>query len=345
MTRTPDKLTDPTDFVPSPASLDLVTNALSMIRLAGAIFMLGEFTAPWAIDTSPPGAQSQASQAQPPRLILFHIITEGQCWLRLSSGEQLQASEGEVIVLPYGHQHVISSELSIPPLDPAEFAAFFPPSPPPWKQLPVIRCGGGGAPTRAVCGYLHCDDPLFDPVLSALPPLFSVRPPAGSAASWVAASIQYALDAASGRSPSSPHLAVRLPELVFTEVLRLYLASAPPLRTGWLAALRDPIVGPALIELHTEPARRWTVEELARRVACSRSVLNERFVRLLGCAPMQYLGAWRLQIAVNMLRSTALSVAAIAYHVGYESEEAFSRAFKRALGTPPGQWRQQVLEA
>jgi transcriptional regulator GlxA family with amidase domain len=120
--------------------------------------------------------------------------------------------------------------------------------------------------------------------------------------------------------------------------------SAPPLRTGWLAALRDPIVGPALIEPHTEPARRWTVEELARRVACSRSVLSERFVRLLECAPMQHLGAWRLQIPANMLRSTALGVAASAFHVGYESEAAFSRACQRALGTPPGQWRQQVVE-
>jgi len=121
--------------------------------------------------------------------------------------------------------------------------------------------------------------------------------------------------------------------------LRLYVESVAPPRSGWLVALHDPIVGPALIELHAEPARRWTVEELARRVACSRSLLNERFGRMLGRAPIQYLGEWRLQVAADLLRSTSLGVAAVAYRVGYESEEAFSRAFKRALGSPPSVWR------
>jgi transcriptional regulator GlxA family with amidase domain len=196
-----------------------------------------------------------------------------------------------------------------------------------------------------VCGYLHCDDPLFAPVIGALPPLFSVQPPAGPAAAWVAASIQYALAASLGRQPSSSNLAVRLPELLFNEVLRLYVESNSPLGLGWLAAVRDPLVGPALIELHTEPAYKWTVEELAHRVACSRSTLNERFVRLLGRAPIQYLSEWRLQLAGSLLRDTTLSVAAVAYQVGYESEEAFNRAFKRAMGKPPAQWRQSVTGA
>jgi transcriptional regulator GlxA family with amidase domain len=125
-------------------------------------------------------------------------------------------------------------------------------------------------------------------------------------------------------------------------VLRLYLASDPPLRTGWLTALHDPVVGPALIELHADPAHRWTLEELARRTACSRSVLTERFTRLLGRAPMRYLGGWRLQLAAGLLRDTPLGVAAVAYRVGYESEEAFNRAFKRAMGKPPAQWRRQA---
>ena len=137
---------------------------------------------------------------------------------------------------------------------------------------------------------------------------------------------------------------MRLPELVFSEALRLYMASNPSLSAGWLAALRDPIVGPALQELHAEPARKWTVEELARRVASSRSILNDRFVRLLGRPPIQYLVEWRIQLAASLLRSSTLTLAAIAAQVGYESEEAFNRAFKRALGSPPGQWRQRQAE-
>jgi AraC-like DNA-binding protein len=196
----------------------------------------------------------------------------------------------------------------------------------------VIRHGGGGGRTSVVCGYLHCDAPLFEPVVSALPPVFVVRPPSGPAAEWVSASIQYALDAKAS-------LAVRLPELLFLEVLRLYVQSQPPHLSGWLAALHDPIVGPALTELHREPARDWTLDELARRSACSRSTLNERFSRLVGRAPMRYLAEWRLQLAAEMLQETTLGVAAVAYRVGYESEAAFNRAFKRGMGKPPAQWR------
>lgn len=152
------------------------------------------------------------------------------------------------------------------------------------------------------------------------------------------ASIQYALDA-SGLPAAKASLALRLPELLFLEVLRLYVQSGPPRLSGWLAALHDPIVGQALTALHSEPARAWTLEELARRSACSRSTLNERFGRLVGRAPMQYLAEWRLQLAAELLRETTLGVSAVAYRVGYESEAAFNRAFKRAMGKPPAQWR------
>ncbi len=338
MTQTPEELTDSPDYAWRAASLDLVTSALSMVRLAGAIFLRAEYTAPWAYVSPPSADLTRILLPQAQRLILFHIVEEGQCWLRLSSGEQLLASQGEVIVLPYGHQHIMGSAESVQPI---AIASLLPD--PPWERFPVIRYGGGGVRTSVVCGYLHCDDPIFAPMIGALPPLFRVRPPAGPAAAWVAASIQYAVDASLGRQPSSTGVAVRLPELLFIEVLRLYLESGSPLGAGWLAALRDPIVGPALIELHAEPARRWTVEELARHVACSRSTLNQRFGRFLGRAPMQYLSEWRLQLASNFLRDTTLSVAAVAYRVGYESEEAFNRAFKRAMGRPPAQWRQRAL--
>lgn len=335
MTRTPKELIDtPARFHQQETALALVSDVLSTLRLTGAIFLRAEYTAPWAYESPPSDDLMRLLQPQSERLILFHIIAEGSCWLQLSTGQRLHASEGEVVVLPYSHQHVMGSAESVRPI---AIASLLPA--PPWEEFPVLRYGMGGARTSVVCGYLSSDDPLFNPVLDALPPLFSVRPPAGPAATWVAASIQYALDASKGRRAPSASMALRLPELLFSEVLRLYLESGPPLPGGWLAALRDPIIGPALLELHADLTRRWTVEDLARRVACSRSVLNDRFGRLVGRPPMRYLVEWRLQTAASLLRSTTLSVAEIAYRVGYTSEEAFNRAFKRTLGSPPGQWR------
>jgi AraC-like DNA-binding protein len=193
-----------------------------------------------------------------------------------------------------------------------------------------------------VCGYLNCDTLIFAPVVNALPPVFTVRPPSGAAANWVNASIEYALDASDVASGNAS-LARRLPELLFLEVLRLYLQSGPPQLSGWLAALHDPIAGHALTELHSEPARAWTLDELARRSACSRSTLNERFSRFVGRAPMQYLTEWRLQLSADLLQGTTLGVAAVAHRMGYESEAAFNRAFKRAIGQPPAQWRTTAI--
>jgi AraC-like DNA-binding protein len=205
--------------------------------------------------------------------------------------------------------------------------------------FPVVRLDGGGEQTKVVCGYLHCNDPIFDPIIRALPPLFRVTPPPGPAADWVAASIRYALDASQTPRPKLSRLDMRLPELLFVEVLRLYVEGRPPKLTGWLAALQDDVVGRAMAELHAAPAYRWTMDELATRCACSRSTLNDRFTRLINKSPMQYMNDWRLQLAAKLLRESKEPAASIAYRVGYESEEAFNRAFKRTFGRPPAQWR------
>jgi AraC-like DNA-binding protein len=337
MTSPPKELIDSPDSARSATPTDLLANVLARLRLGGAIFLRAEFSAPFAYESPPPEQLIQVLKPDARGLILFHIIAEGHGWIRSRSGDELEVSGGEVIVLPYSDQHVMGSASDV---DPVPIVSLL--SMPPWDRFPVIEYGGGGEPFQMVCGYLYSDDPIFDPVVRALPSLFSVRPPDGPAAAWVSASIQYALDASEDRRPASPAMALRLPELLFAEVLRLYLESAPPLRSGWLPALRDPVVGPALVELHADPAHKWTVEELARRTATSRSVLAERFSRLLGRPPMQYLADWRLQVAAGLLRDTPLAVAAVAYRVGYESEEAFNRAFKRAMGRPPAQWRRHA---
>ena len=209
--------------------------------------------------------------------------------------------------------------------------------PPPWESLPVLRYGGGGDRTDMVCGYLHCEDSLFNPRLHAFPPVF-VAHPDGAAGRWVAASVDYALAISTGNQRADP-ISTRLPELLLVEVLRLHLATAPAVDHGWIRALRDPLLAPALAQLHADPRRKWTVADLAANAAVSRSVLDERFRHVLGRSPIRYLTDWRMHIAEDLLTGTDHGVATIAHRVGYDSEEAFSRAFKRSHGVAPSQWR------
>ncbi len=211
-------------------------------------------------------------------------------------------------------------------------------APPPWDSMPILRYGDGGARTDVICGYLHSEDPLFNPSLRAFPPLFVVRPPVGPAADVVRAAISWALANTSAYVPGES-VSTRLSELVLIEVLRVHLATAPVVEHGWIAALRDPVLAPAMAKMHAEPDRKWTVADLAESAAVSRSVLDERFRRVLGRSPIRYLTEWRMHIAEDLLATTDLGVGAIARRVSYDSEEAFSRAFKRSQGTSPGAWR------
>ena len=320
---------------------DVLSSALAHLRLEGALFFRSELTEPFEFESSPL-ALADALVPGTDRLTLFHIVASGSCWVAVDDGVRYRAEAGDVIVMPYGDHYVMGgvgsaervSILSL--LDPL-----------PWMVMPVLRHGGGqgggGRRTEIVCGYLHSPDPLFDPAMRALPPVFVVRLPSGPAAGWVKASIDYAMAEAVPPSNRSPNLiATRLPELVLIEVLRTHLASAPAIEHGWMAALRDPVLAPALALLHQKPQHRWTVTELAAAVATSRSVLDDRFRQVLRQSPIRYLTAWRMHLATELLATTALSVAVIAQRVGYDSEEAFSRAFKREQGASPSHWRATV---
>ncbi|HEX5465632.1 MAG TPA: AraC family transcriptional regulator [Candidatus Limnocylindrales bacterium] len=207
----------------------------------------------------------------------------------------------------------------------------------PWATPPVLRYGAGGPRTDIVCGYLHSTDPLLDPRLAAFSSAFVVRPQ-GPLASWVRSSIEYALAVTSENAPGGP-MATRLPALVAGEVLRVHIATAPAGQHGWVAAVRDPVLGPAMAALHGAPERKWTVADLASEAAASRSLLDARFREVLGLSPIRYQAGWRMRRADELLGTTELDVADIAYRVGYESEEAFSRAFKRHRGVAPSLWR------
>ncbi|PZS22326.1 MAG: AraC family transcriptional regulator [Pseudonocardiales bacterium] len=342
MTETPPCLTETPDLgsgdlgsgVGIRDPFEVVPQVLDLVRLTGAIFFRSHFRAPWAY-TSP--ATLELAGALPPgagSLVMFHIIAEGHCWVALEDGVKRDLSRGDVVVMPYGDAHSMGSPAYA---EPVSIATLLPPRP--WTKFPHVEYGGCGEHTLVVCGYLRGDAVLFDPVLRALPSLFVVRPPAGPAAAWVTACVDYAL-MASQSLHGAARMNHRLPELLFTEVLRLYLdGSCDAELTGWLAALRDPVVGQALSLLHAQPARDWTVAELAVAVAASKTVLGERFLQMLGRPPIRYLTEWRLNLASGLLRTTGLGVGEISTKVGYTSEEAFSRAFKRALGKAPAHWR------
>lgn len=336
MTTTPDRLIEAPDRSSGPHGTDLLSDVLSRIRLSGAVFLRGEYSAPWTFDSPEsrdlvdllaPGAQ---------RLILFHIVREGAAWVG-ARGERIDLEPGDLAVLPHADRHLMGSRPD--KAEPIPIADLLPP--PPWQGVPVCRFEGGGQTTGVVCGYLKCDELLFNSFMRRLPPVFRVRPPAGPIADMIKACINYALDERSHPRSGSAPLTTRMPELLLIEALRLYSEDAAS-DTGWLAAISDPVVGRALALLHAEPARQWTVEELAGCAAASRSVLDERFRRLLGQPPIRYLAEWRMQLAADLMKDTPAKLAAIAATVGYGSEEAFGRAFRRYLGISPGQWRSKL---
>ncbi len=319
------------DRSPGGSGPDLAA-ALGRLRLGGAIFLRGVYSEPWSYESVPAADACALLAPGHPRMILFHVVASGRAWIELDGEERLYAGAGDVIVLPYGDTHRMGGSAAAP-CTPLGMLL----EPPPWQAMPVVRLGGGGSPTELVCGYLTCDDALFDPRFRVLPPVFVVRTE-GPARDWVQAGISYAL-AQTEMFEDALRSPVQIPETLLLEVLKLHLASAPAARRGLVAGLRDPVTGPALAAIHHAPERHWTVEALAREAHSSTSVLDERFRSVLGLAPIRYLADWRMHVAGDLLRDSDLPVATVARRVGYDAEEAFSRAFKRARGEAPSIWR------
>ena len=324
------------DREPTPA----LAAALSRLRLQGAIFLRGEYTEAWAYESMPSADAAALLAPDARRVLLFHVIASGRCWIEVPGGERHWANGGDVIVLPYNDEHRMGGTTAATAVSITTII-----EPPPWERIPVIRYGEGGPATQIVCGYLICDDPMFDPKLRVFPSVFVVSPPPGPARDWVQASIEYAVQQTTQVGIDRFEAPPQIPELLLREILKLHLASAPASEVGWARAIRDPVLVPALAAIHGSPERRWSVASLAREANVSISLLDERFRDLLGIAPIRYLTRWRMHVAEDLLRSSDLSVAAIARRVGYDSEEAFSRAFKRAHDQPPSVWRVQRLRS
>jgi AraC-like DNA-binding protein len=266
-------------------------------------------------------------------MIIFHIVAEGRCWLEADGEPRRWLDEGDMVAFPLGHSH----RMGAGDVDaPVPIATLFPPQP--WVELPILRHGGNGDITRIVCVYLRCDELPFNPVLSSLPNVLIVRRQ-DEATQWTDATVRYIVHETTNGGAGGAGLIARLTELLFIEILRRHIGETRDEDTGWLAALHDRHLAQALLAFHTRPDHNWTVAALARHVGLSRSALVGRFHRLLALTPMSYLTLWRLQLAAQALRNSDAGIAAVAAEVGYGSEAAFSRAFKRHTGVPPSAWR------
>jgi AraC-like DNA-binding protein len=320
--------------------MDALSETLRVVRLVGAIFINGKFTAPWCYQS--PSADSAAPLLEPraERVVIFHLITEGECYVELGREAPVRLIAGDAVVFPQGDAHRMSSEPGLAPAKGARLAAMLSRRP---RQLVY---GGGGPTTRLVCGYLACDARLARILLAGLPRVVKVNVRGSNAGTWLEASVRYALAEARSPRPGGAGVLAKLAEVLFIEVLRMYMNEQSEGRTGWLAGVGDRIVGAALNAMHKDPAHAWTVEELARTAATSRSVLAERFQHLVGSSPMQYLTQWRMLIASNLLCRSNAPLASIAQDVGYQTDTAFSRAFRREFGAPPAAWRRsQAIRA
>jgi AraC-like DNA-binding protein len=318
---------------------DVLSDVLRSVRLTGAMLFLVDASTPWCTWAPPTEAFRRVVLPASQHLVSFHIVTRGRCWagLRGATPEPLEA--GDVLVIPHGDAYFLA--------DPAEAeetygtddaVAFF-------RQMAAgemptaIEEGGGGAPsTQFICGFLGCSLRPFNPVLAALPRVVHLRS-ATMSAERMRHLTAFAQTELREPSPGGRAVVLHLAELMFVEVMRRYMDAMPTSQSGWLAGLRDPLVSRALARLHGAPAHAWSLEALAADIGVSRSVLAERFTHVVDQPPMQYLGAWRMQLACELLNDRAARVKAVAAAVGYDSEAAFSRAFKKILGMAPLRWR------
>lgn len=316
--------------------MDVLSDVLKVMRLSGGMFLEARFTAPWCVLSQVTAEDCRPHMADPARIIAYHYVVEGRMLVRRDGDAPVPVRAGQIVLLSQNDPHCLGSTFDIPPTDASQL-----PMQSVGGGMVAMNHGGGGAPTRIVCGFLGFDA-ASNPVTASLPPVLVMDVAAGATGGWIESSFHYAArEAASGRAGSATVLS-RLSELLFIEVLRRWLTEAPEGTTGWLAGLRDPVVGSALGLLHANVAHAWTAEELARETGVSRSVFAERFTHIVGESPMRYLAAWRMQVAARMLRDDGYAVSQAAFAVGYESEAAFSRAFKREFGTPPASWRRQA---
>lgn len=332
-------------------SRDTLSDLLRSVRLRGAVFFYVSLRDRWSAEASTAQEIAEAVMPGCEHAMEYHMVAKGEGWAAVSGLPPVRLAVGDIVMFPQGDRHVISSAPGLEPNRREPEWVFARRNDP--KPLPIsIRHGVVDDQTSMpikdadavlVCGFLGCDLKPFNPLIAALPRILHL--PAARAGDWVAQVIDQAVVESNERRPGGDAVLERLSEMMFIDVARRYLDSLPEEATGWLAGLRDRFVGKALALLHERPDQAWSVDDLGREVGLSRSALHERFVNFLGFPPMQYLASWRIQLGARLLRESNRTVATIALDVGYDSEAAFSRAFKRMVGLPPAAWRKARANA
>lgn len=337
--------------------MDVLSDVLRVVRLSGAAFFTAECSRPWAVESPMPDMLMSMVGAQDGCVALFHILIDGECIVECKGLPPVKMYAGDVVIFPHSEPHTMCSHSGVKPIQIG--SVILPASP---ESLPKISFGGDGEKSRFLCGYLNCNQ-SFRHLTAALPKMLVVRSrndfavdaidrggvrPAnvtGGSRTWLGTTLKYTISEARNAQPGNNAMLGRLTELMFVEILRQYMHQLTENQGGWLAGLNDSYVGKALRLIHANPERNWTVGELAREAATSRSVLAQRFTELVGESPMRYLADWRIQLAKQMLRDGPDGIGEVSARVGYESEAAFNRAFKRATGSPPASWRKKMLTA
>ena len=301
----------------------LFADLLQSVHLRSSVYFRPELGAPWGFSLADHGTA-------------FHIVAEGKCWVQVTSASQaVELVAGDFVVVPRGDAHIMRDSATSTVIDFFELAKRSTPD-----NKGVFRAGGTGAITKLVCGGMQFDNGATDPLLAVLPSLIHVKGKEGKGATWLQATVSQVLEELDSLSAGAQAVVTRLADILFIKAVRTYFEqNIDTAQYGWLAAIRDPHIGPALAQLHARPREAWTVASLARQVALSRSLFAERFAELVGEPPLRYLKRLRLNAAAMRLRSTNDKLSAIAADAGYESAAAFTKAFKRILRKTPGEYR------
>lgn len=319
--------------------MDVLSDVLRAVRMSGALYFDVHAGAPWVAETPRAGSIGAYVMPQSEHVIAFHILLDGSAWAQLADLSQpaicLQA--GDAVMFTRGDDHFLGSERGKRSAANPELYRLTRE-----QELPFVlkEFGGDGTKTRFVCGYLGCDARPYNPILAALPRVLHVT---GSHADGHLTFdlIRIAVDEGQRARAGGEAMLAKLSELMFLHAICQYIENLPPGSTGWLAGLRDKHVNAALRLMHARPAEPWTLDSLARAVGLSRTVFSTRFSTVMGTPAMQYLSNWRLQLAARLLERPDISLAQVAADIGFGSEAAFNRAFKRQVGVPPGAWRER----
>lgn len=310
--------------------MDLMSDILSSMRLTGAVVFDAELVAPFCVVSHYGPEDCAKFFPVPAHLVPYHYVTEGQMWVQIGHEEPVLAEAGDLVLISRNDRHLLFSEAGVP-IQEMEAVTIDPGAGP-----ICVRQDGTGPRTRMFCGYLGSTS-AEQALVQNLPPLMKVRMGDGARRLWTASSLQLA----AGELQGEPETVARMTELLFGEAVRRYIEGLPDGEATWLAGLRDPGVAKALRLIHDRYAEPWDVASLAREVGMSRSAFADRFTQLIGEPPMRYFSRWRMKIAANLLRDGRKTSGLVAYDVGFSSEAAFVRAFRREFGEPPAAWKRR----